>query len=121
MTAPFESADRRSFSSARWADITEEEQALPAEPPLKEVAKLTVESLPRLPRKAPETVFRAAINLYKDVAQHKVSHDDAMRWSQRLEAPAGSWLRRSLVALKSPLPPPRATASAGKVRTKLGR
>ena len=27
MTAPFDCADRRSFSSARWADITEEEQA----------------------------------------------------------------------------------------------
>ena len=121
MTAPFESADRRSFSSARWADITEEEQALPAEPPLKEAVKLTVESLPRLPRQAPETVFRAAINLYKDVVQHKVSHHDAVSWSHRLEAPAGHWLRKSLVALKKHQPPPRATASAGKVRTKLAR
>ena len=67
MTAPFESADRRCFSSARWADITEEEQALPAEPPLKEAAKLTVESLARLPRQAPETVFRAAKFLTKRV------------------------------------------------------
>ena len=58
MTAPFECADRRSFSSARWADITQEEQAeqaeqaLPAELPLVEAVKLPVESLPPLPRKA---------------------------------------------------------------------
>lgn len=120
MTAPFECADRRSFSSARWADITEEEQAAeqaaPPPPP-----RLTVESLPRLPRQAPESVFRAAVNLYKDVAQRKVSYQDALCWSRRLDAPAGSWLRTALKSLKPPVQPRRATASAGRVQTKPGR
>ena len=121
MTAPFECADRRSFSSARWADLTEEEQAeqaLSAEPPLAEAVTLTVESLPRLPRKAPGAVFHAAMNLYKDVLQRKVSYHDAVRWSRRLEAPSGSWLRRVLLPLKPPARPPRATDSVGKVQTK---
>ena len=108
-----------------WADITEEEQATFAETPLEEVAKLTevakpkVESLPRLPRKAPGVVFRAAINLYRDVVLHRVNYYDAVRWSHRLEAPAGAWLRRILVVLKPPLQPSHATTSAQKVHIKL--
>ena len=118
MTAPFECADRRCFSSARWADLTDEEeaeQAAPvAEPPLREAAKITLASLPRFPRQAPESVFRAAVNLYKEVALRKVSYADAMRWSHRLEAPSGPWLRKALGPLKPPVQASKATASAGK-------
>ena len=117
MIAPFECADRRCFSSARWADLVDEEdagQTASAEPPLREAATITLASLPALPRKAPETVFRAAVNLYKDVALRKVSYDDAIYWSHRLEAPAGSWLRRALRPLKASMQPSEATASAGK-------
>ena len=118
MTAPFECADRRCFSSARWADLVDEEDAeqtaASAEPPLREAATITLASLPALPRKAPETVFRAAVNLYKDVARRKVSYDDAICWSHRLEAPAGPWLRKALRPLKPPVQASESTASAGK-------
>ena len=121
MTAPFECADRRCFSSARWADLLEEEeaeQAAQVEPPLRESAKsdlrLTNARLPALPRKAPETVFRAAVNLYKNVARRKVTYEDAICWSHRLEAPAGSWLRKALRPLKPPVQASESTASAGK-------
>ena len=119
MTAPFECADRRCFSSARWADLVDEEDAeqtaASAEPPLREAATITLASLPALPRQAPNKVFRAAVNLYKDVARRKVSYDDAICWSHRLEAPAGSWLRRALRPLKTSRQPSEAITSAGKV------
>ena len=125
MTAPFESADRRCCSSARWADLVDEEeaeQAAPvAEPPLREAAKITLASLPRFPRQAPESVFRAAVNLYKEVALRKVTYADAMRWSHRLEAPSGPWLRKALGGLKPPVQPSKATASAGKACIKPAR
>ena len=125
MTAPFECADWRCFSSARWADLVDEEDAgqtaASAEPPLREAATITLASLPALPRQAPETVFRAAVNLYKYVATRKISYADAMRWSHRLEAPSGPWLRKALGGLKPPVQPSKATASAGKACIKPAR